>query len=175
MEGRKKQGKRKEPKNAGIYSRCMLSHPVSLNVKYIGKNLKSILERSVKTAIEGKCIVEGFVKSESVKIISYSCGIVQGENVKFDVALECQVCYPVEGMLINCIARNITKAGIRAESSEESPSPVICFISRDHHINSSQFNSINEGDTFTSRVIGQRFEINDGYVSIIGELVVEKR
>jgi len=175
MEGRKKQGKRKEPKNAGIYSRCMLSHPVVLNVKYIGKNLKSILERSVKTSIEGKCIVEGFVKTESAKIISYSCGVVQGENVKFEVALECQVCYPVEGMLINCIARNITKAGIRAESSEESPSPIICFISRDHHINSSQFNSINEGDTFISRVIGQRFEINDDYVSIIGELVVEKR
>jgi len=65
MEGRKKQGKRKEPKNAGIYSRCMLSQPVILNVKYIGKNLKSILERSVKSAIEGKCIVEGFVKTES--------------------------------------------------------------------------------------------------------------
>jgi len=175
MEGRKKQTRRKEVKHSGIYSRCMLSQPVILNVKYIGKNLKSVLERSVKSSIEGKCIVEGFVKAESVKIISYSCGVVHGEYVKFDVALECLVCYPVEGMVINCVARNITKAGIRAESSEETPSPVVCFISRDHHVNSSQFNSINDGDKFQCRVIGQRFEINDTYVSILGELVIEKK
>jgi hypothetical protein len=37
-----------------------------------------------------------------------------------------------------------------------------------------QFNEIKEGDKMNIRVIGQRFELNDKYISIIGELVKEK-
>ena len=33
------------------------------------------------------------------------------------------------------------------------------------------FATIQEGDKFIARVIGQRFELNDKYVSIIAELV----
>jgi hypothetical protein len=77
-------------------------------------------------------------------------------------------------MLISCVAKNITKAGIRAESAEESPSPVVVFIARDHHFSTAQFSSVQEGDKIMTRVIGQRFELNDKYVSIIAELVVDK-
>ena len=34
---------------------------------------------------------------------------------------------------------------------------------------------IKEGDEFTTRVIGQRFELNDKYISIIGEIVKQKK
>jgi hypothetical protein len=77
-------------------------------------------------------------------------------------------------MLMNCIAKNITKAGIRAESSEETPSPFVLFIARDHYYASDYFNSIEEKEKFTARVIAQRFELNDKYVSIIAELVPQK-
>ena len=74
-------------------------------------------------------------------------------------------------MLISCFAKNITKAGIRGESANDVPSPVIVFIAKDHHYNISYFNEVKEGDKITVRVIGQRFELNDKYVSVIGELV----
>ena len=123
---------------------------------------------------EGKCIVEGFVKPNSTKIITYSSGLIKATNVLFEVVFECQICCPVEGMLIQCVAKNITKAGIRAESAEESPSPVVVFITRDHHYNLPYFSTIKENDKFNVRVIGQRFELNDKYVSIIGDLVEPK-
>ncbi len=174
MENRnqKRTGKKKDGKLAGIYSRCVLTKAITLEMKYIGKQLKSVLEQKIKSIIEGKCIVEGFVKVDSTKIISYSSGVLTGNQIRFDVMVECEVCYPVEGMLISCIARNITKAGIRADSMDESPSPVICFIARDHHTAMTHFNNIDEGDTFMTRVLGQRFELNDKQISIIGELVV---
>lgn len=170
----KKSGKKRDSKLDGIYSKCLITKSVTLEMKYIGKQLQSVLEKKIKATIEGKCIVEGFVKLDSTKIISYSSGVITSEQIKFDVIIECQVCSPVEGMLINCVARNITKAGIRADSSDESPSPVICFVARDHHNAMSNFNSISEGDTFLLRVLGQRFELNDKQISIIGELVIEK-
>jgi hypothetical protein len=51
---------------------------------------------------------------------------------------------------------------------------VVVFIAKDHHYNIAHFNDVKEGDKINVRIIGQRFELNDKYVSIIGELVKEK-
>jgi hypothetical protein len=50
----------------------------------------------------------------------------------------------------------------------------VVFIAKDHHYNVSHFADIQEGDKINVRVVGQRFELNDKYVSIIGELIKEK-
>ena len=167
--------KKKEIKYSGIYSRSLITRSVVLPIVTIGKNIKETIEKCIAINFEGKCIVEGFVKPSSSKIITYSSGVVQGTNIKFEVVFECQICCPVEGMLIPCIAKNITKAGIRAESDEEVPTPIVVFIMRDHHYMSKYFSSINENDKIMVRVIGQRFELNDKYVSIIGEAVDPKK
>jgi hypothetical protein len=78
-------------------------------------------------------------------------------------------------MNLNCIAKNITMAGIRAESSDEDPSPFILYVARDHYYYDNYFNSIKENDKFIARVIAQRFELNDKYVSIIAEIVPPKK
>jgi DNA-directed RNA polymerase subunit E'/Rpb7 len=168
--------KKKEIKYSGIYSRSLITRSVVLPIVTIGKNIKETIEKCIATNFEGKCVVEGFVKPNSSKIITYSSGmIVQGTNIKFEVVFECQICCPVEGMLVPCVAKNITKAGIRAESDEEVPTPIVVFIMRDHHYMSKYFSSINENDQIMVRVIGQRFELNDKYVSIIGEAVDPKK
>ena len=95
-------------------------------------------------------------------------------NIFFDVVLECLICYPVEGMIINCIVKNITKAGIKAET-EDSPSPVIIFLAKEHHKNLKYFNTLETNKIIQIKVIGQRYELNDNYISIIGELVQEKK
>jgi len=159
-----------------VYSRSLITKNIVLPITGIGKNIKETIEKNVALKFEGKCIVEGFIKPSSCRVISYSSGLIQqGVNISFTVVFECQVCFPVEGMLVNCIAKNITKAGIRGESVEEQPSPIVVFIARDHHFNLSHFSSIQEGDKFLARVIGQRFELNDKYVSIIAELVMPRK
>ena len=77
-------------------------------------------------------------------------------------------------MIFNCVAKNITKAGIRAESSVENPTPIVVFVAKDHHYNDEYFSDVKEGDVIQVRVIGQRFELNDKYISIIGELIKQK-
>lgn len=178
MEGATKQiqqKKRRENKVQSVYSRCLITRKVILPITTIGNNLKENIEENIKHNYEGTCVVEGYVKYNSSKIISYSSGIIQrGNNVLFEVVFECDICFPVEGMIISCVAKNITKAGIRAESSNDIPSPVVIFIAKDHHYSVSHFSEIKEGDTINVRVIGQRFELNDKYISIIGELIKEK-
>jgi len=167
---------KKDNKIQSIYSRCLITRNIVLPITSISKNIREVIENTVVFNFENKCIVEGYVKQDSIKIITHSSGlIVRGSNISFEVVFECEVCYPVEGSLISCIAKNITKAGIRAESADIFPSPVVVFIARDHQFGNQQFTAIQEGDKFNTRVIGQRFELNDKFVSVIGELVKPKQ
>lgn len=154
-----------------VYSRCLNTIKVSLPIQSVGNNLTQNLENYIKFMVEGKCIVEGFVKRDSVRIITNSSGLLLGDKVRFEVVYECLVCFPVSGMLLNCIAKNITKAGIRADDANESPSPFVLFVARDHFYADNKFSTLKENDTFIARVIGQRFEMNDKFISIIGEIV----
>lgn len=167
--------KRRDAKFQTIYSRGLITRNIVLPITAVGKNIKETIEENIKASFEGKCIVEGYIKPDSSKIITYSSGLItNGSLVSFEVVFECEICFPVEGMLISCVAKNITKAGIRAESANDIPSPVVIFVAKDHHFNSIQFSEVKEGDKINIRVIGQRFELNDKYISIIGELVKEK-
>jgi DNA-directed RNA polymerase subunit E'/Rpb7 len=85
---------------------------------------------------------------------------------------ECLICRPVEGQIIECIVKNITKAGIRAIYQSEEESPITIFIARDHHYNNEYFTSLKENDSITTRVIGIRFELGDENISVLSELKI---
>jgi DNA-directed RNA polymerase subunit E'/Rpb7 len=158
-----------------VYSLSQITKKIALPITAIGRSLQQTIEETIAAMVEGHCIVEGYVKPKSVRVITYSSGIIKGTEVIFDVVFECEVCFPVAGMLFNCVAKNITKAGIRAESIDEMPSPFVLFVARDHYYSNNYFNSIEENEKFVAKVIAQRFELNDKYVSIIAEIVIPKR
>ena len=153
-----------------IFHNSMITKKVSVPIHNVGKNIRETLESIIASEIEGKCIAEGFVKEKSTRIMTYSCGVVSSNNIVFDIVFECMICLPVEGMHITCVAKNITKAGIRAET-EDMPSPVVIFVARDHHATMNKFGNVTAGRKIKVRVIGQRFELNDKYISIIAELI----
>ena len=155
-----------------IYTDSLITRSVYLSIMEIDKNLKDTITKKLKKEYEGKCIVEGYIQNDSCQIVSYSSGLIKGVNIIYDVVFRCKTCFPVEGMNINCIATNITKsAGIRAEIADIYPSPAIIFITRDHHYNDDYFSEIKEGQKFSATVIGQRFELNDKFISIIAKLI----
>lgn len=164
--------KKRKVNQTSLYFRSMLDKKVCLPIKSVGKNLKQTLEKYLQSNYEGKCHIEGYIKPNTIQIKSYSSGIInRGNMVIFNVMFECLVCYPVENMLITCKVKNITKAGIRGESDIDVPSPVVVFVAKDHHYKSRLYEEVNINDIIIVRVIGQRFELNDRYISIIGELV----
>jgi DNA-directed RNA polymerase subunit E'/Rpb7 len=181
----------RKKKEVGVYMNTLLTRKIQVSFNKIGKNIKEVLEKSVKREIEGKCTVEGYVKSNSVKVLTYSSGVLFENKVEFDVVFECLVCVefdvvfeclvccPVEGMLIKCNVKNKTQAGIRAvigskSGTDEEKSPIVVYVTRDHHYNNKYFNAVNENEEITIRVIGQRYELNDEQVSVIGEIVEPK-
>jgi len=175
METSIKKPKRREQVISPIYSRSLLTRNVMLPITSIGKNINETIQSYISGNFEGKCIAEGYIKPNSSKIVTISSGVIErGNQISFTAVFECDICFPVEGALIQCVAKNITNAGVRGISADDYPSPVDVFLARDHHYVSSEINDIKEGDKFVARVIGQRFELNDRQVSVIAELVKPK-
>ena len=164
---------RKSKNHYSLYNKIIISKKISIPMLNIGANLKDNLKKIIENSITGKCINEGFIKPNSIEIISYSNGLLHQTNIVFLVVFECLSCNPVEGQTINCIAKNITKAGIRGEVDDEN-NPLVIFIARDHNYLNKLFSTIKENQKITVRVIGQRFELNDKNISIIANLVDTK-
>ena len=157
-----------------LYIKNIISKKLSLPIKYVGTNIAEILEQILSNNFEGKCCIEGYVKRGSVKIVTFSSGTVLGNCIIFTVVFEYLVCNPPQGMRISCAVKNITNAGILAHTDESEYSPLNIFIARDHHYNVAYFSELKDGDIIMVRVIGQRFELNDPFVSVIGELELKQ-
>jgi DNA-directed RNA polymerase subunit E'/Rpb7 len=154
----------------GVYIQSLLTMKVHLHITEIGKNIKYNLEKKIKGKTEGRCIAEGFIRPNSVEIITYSSGTISSELIEFETTFKCMICHPVEGMLIECVAKTITKAGIHAQVLDGEISPITIFIARDHHNMEDYFSSIKENENILAKVIGIRYELNDTSICVIAKL-----
>jgi len=158
--------------NSHVYIRSLLTQKTVLKYDEVNSELFDILEAKIKKLNEGKCIKEGYVKNNSVKLLTYSSGELFDNKILFECVFECLITNPVESTIIYCITKSITKVGVRAELIvDDEDSPYVIFIARDHHYNSESFSQIKENDIIQVRILGQRYELNDKFISIIAELI----
>jgi DNA-directed RNA polymerase subunit E'/Rpb7 len=162
----------REQKIFGVYIPSVLQMKIVLSINEIGSQIKQNLQNKISFQTEGRCIAEGFIRPDSVNVLSYSAGEVNAAKVDFQTVFECMICHPVEGMIIECQTKTITKAGIHAEVIDTNGVvPITVFVARDHHVTDRAFADLKEADKITIRVIGVRFELNDPYICVIGKLV----
>jgi len=161
-------------KKNNLFSKNILSRDIHLDFNLVAENIRENLEIKLKNDLEGICTVEGYIKKNSIKVLTYSSGVLQSTNVVFQVNFECKICRPIEGMKIKCNVVNITKAGIKAIYGGELNSPVIIFIARDHNYNNSYYATIKDNNDIQVRVIGVRYELNDENISVLAELITPR-
>lgn len=151
------------------YMSSMINEKITVPFNKLSNNMTRYFESYAEKRIEGKCRNEGYVKKNSSSVISYSTGLLNSDKVIYDVVFSVEVCYPYEGMEIECKIKNITKIGIRATISELN-NPIILFVSREHNPDK-DFDAYKENQIIKVKVLGNRFELNDEYISVIGELI----
>ena len=157
-----------------LFVNSIIQREIMVPFTSIGQNIEEILLMLIKREVDGKCVTEGYVKPDTIKLISYSSGRCTSSYVVFHVTYECLLCSPVEGMVIKVKVANITKAGIRGKSRASS-SPIDVFIARDHNIEHSKYNDIQIDDVCSVIIIGYRYEVNDTTISIIADLTEEQK
>ena len=158
-----------------LYVNNLMTDKLSIHITQVGEITKANLEQALIDKISNKCVIQGFIRPLSIKIQTYSSGAVRGENIDFHVVYQCQVANPVEGQVLECLIKTITKAGIHAQCVDSDGNvPVTVFIAKDHHANSQEINHVKAGDTIYVCVIGTRFELNDPYICVIAKLIPSK-
>ena len=163
------QEKSEAPNYDNLYIKSILHQKISVPFVKVGNNMPLYFKKYASRNIEGKCRKEGYIRPNSMQVVSYSTGLLHADNVLFDVVFSCDVCYPCEDMIIKCKIVNITKIGIRGIISELN-NPIVLFISREHNANRN-FEDYEEGNMINIKVLGVRFELNDEYISVIGEII----
>lgn len=157
-------------KNQNIYTKVIDNYNLTIEFKKLSNNIFDYLEKNLKDLLEGNCNVEGYIKKNSVKLLSHSVGELFGNNIKFSLIYEALISNPPESNIIECKVLSITKVGIRGQLNSDE-TPFIIFVARDHHYNNDTFSKININDIINVKVLGKRFELYDKYISIIAELI----
>jgi DNA-directed RNA polymerase subunit E'/Rpb7 len=161
----------KSKKVYSVYIQSVLNTRIFLDITEIGKNIKQTLEDKLVSRIANRCIPEGYVSPNNIKIIQFSSGTIIRNSISYFVVFECNISHPVEGMLITAKTKTITKAGIHAQVIDTDGNiPITVFVARDHNISNTLFHSVKENDLITVKVIGIRYELNDPYICVIANM-----
>ncbi len=156
-----------------IYINTVLKRRLILKPEYINKNLNKNIEDILKYEVGNKCIKEGYVKEDSIKIIKRSTGKLMSinfsGNLVINVEYSADVCNPVRGNVIECTITRINKFGLQAENS-----PLSIIIAKQYHNNKEIFKNLTVGQKIEVLVIGKRYTLNNDVIDIIGKLTTDK-
>lgn len=152
-----------------LYTDAIIQEKIKIPFNKMSNNMTRFFENYAEKMIECKCRNEGYVRMGSCSVLSYSTGLLNSDSIIYNVIYSVNVCYPYENMEVECKIKNITKIGIRAIISEQN-NPIILFISREHNPDK-DFDQYKENQIIKVKILGHRFELNDEYISVIGELI----
>jgi ribA/ribD-fused uncharacterized protein len=158
-----------------LYFKNQCNITLVIKANEISNNIHEILKKQLKTAVEGKCIREGYVRKGSATIVSRSPGRVLlnqfNGSLLYNVSYVADICNPTEGMIIKSTVINVNKMGILAYGGDDETSPLNILLAKQHHIDNEHFDKIQENDQIYITVVGVRKESGDTQISVIGKLM----
>jgi DNA-directed RNA polymerase subunit E'/Rpb7 len=155
-----------------IYYETILWNRVVISPDNINKSLDKKLTEILVENNEGKCIREGYIKEDSIKIIKRSVPYIYGSHMNgmlhIDILYSAEICCPMKGNIIKCTVQKINKLGILGVSG-----PLSIIIARQFHKNISIFKDIEEDTEILVEVIDKKFNINESNISVIAKIYNE--
>jgi DNA-directed RNA polymerase subunit E'/Rpb7 len=151
-----------------IYFNNIVKKKIIVNPKHMG-NIDNYIESYLKTNYEGKCIAEGYVKPDTIKIVRRSIGSITGSRFSGDVTYmieySAEICNPVIGNIIECKVKNINKLGLLCNNG-----PVTVIVGKKFHDNLEDINKIKEGDSINVEIIAKKIQLNKEEIQVVGKI-----
>ena len=148
-----------------MFERRELVRVVTVPSKHLQKNIQSSILMYLKSHVEGRCGVEGYVQPKTSVIIDHSLGRVGGQ-VSYRVKFQADICLPHKGQILKAPVTLRSKIGVHAELS-----PLRVLLPRDLHIGNAEFEQIVEKDEVEFEVLGAEFKQNDEQMFVLARLV----
>jgi DNA-directed RNA polymerase subunit E'/Rpb7 len=155
-----------DTKNGGaddLYMPCVADRVICLCISEImDSSPTDLILKLLRQQVEGKCIKEGFVRPNSVKLRSVCAGKLEGSNVQYNVTFRADVCDPLKDMVVVCRVLTVTKAGLNCTVNENNINPLTVFITRQPHEDT--ISNVMPGDNIRARIQATTFQIYDTYI-----------
>lgn len=152
-----------------LYVPSVLNVGLSVPFHQAGKNMDSYFLAYASEHLEGKCWKEGFIRPGSTKVLSYTAGLLNGTTIEYQVLYLVEVCFPYEGMEVECLVKHVNKIGICA-TVREKQNPMILYVTREHNPDV-LMEDYKPGQKIKVKVLGHRFEQGDPSIVVMAELV----
>jgi DNA-directed RNA polymerase subunit E'/Rpb7 len=153
-----------------IYFRSILKKKIIVDARYLNENLDSYIQDYLRNKVEGKCIFEGYIRPDSVRLLKRSVGVLLGSrftgDMTYEVAFSADVCNPMEGNVYDCKVKLVNKTGILCSNG-----PLSIVVGRELHENNMEaFNAIKPNDNIKISVIGRKFALDDKEIKVVGKV-----
>jgi len=151
-----------------MFERRELVRVVTVPSKHLQRNIQSSILMYLKSHVEGRCGVEGYVQPKTSVIINYSLGRLNSMKmgVMYRVQFQADICFPHKGQILRAPVTLRSKIGVHAETS-----PLRVLLPRDLHIGNTEFEQIVEKDEVEFEVLGAEFKQNDEQMFVLARLV----
>lgn len=127
------------------------------------------IENFINNKYGNKCIEEGFLLKDSIKIITRSKGKIDGTTlgklVSYQVEFKGKICMPADGDILKVKISNINNFGLQCNEY-----PLEIYIPINLHNNKTLFNQLKKGDTIDIIVCNANFKINTDKIIVIAKL-----
>jgi DNA-directed RNA polymerase subunit E'/Rpb7 len=151
-----------------IYFNNIIKKKVIINPKHMG-NIDKYIENYLKSNFEGKCVAEGYIKPESIKIVRRSFGSILGSrftgDITYMIEYSADICNPVIGNVIECTVKNINKLGLLCNNG-----PITIIVGKKFHDNLEDINKIKEGDKINVEIIAKKIQLNKEEIQVVGKI-----
>ena len=135
------------------------------------ESIDNVLEAKLRTRLEGKCSRNGFVLSDSIKILSRSMGALErgrfSGHLLFHVQAEGKVLNPPDKTILDGEVIRKNKMGLYVNYRDA----IRVIVPRDATVgtaDSDEFESVEIGETVTVEIKKSRFQVNDEYILSVG-------
>ena len=160
---------------AASYFISHISERVNLTANQLDNNLDISLATALKRKLEGRCCRFGYVRPNSVVIVSRTLGEVEGCHfngaVTFRVEAVADICRPAAGDRLFCEIENINRLGLLAKAGENKEVHVYAVI---HQYDNAVFFEdprLKELANIVVEVVGTKYKLNDATLMVLGKIV----
>jgi hypothetical protein len=132
--------------------------------------VRDVLQRKLRSKLEGRCSRDGWVKPGTLTILSHSMGYVESGRFTGDIVYHTKC----EGRVINPSADTLVEGEVIRKNKMGVYVNVVdairIILPRDHpaHIGNEEYDSVNVGEKVTVMIKKSRFQVNDEYILSVG-------
>ena len=154
------------------YTIQLISDRINVKPIHFTSNFEQLISHAAKNKLEGKICKSGYVRPNSVLVLSRSIGYYNSAHFQgqmtFDVELVCDICHPVKGDEIFCEIVNLHQYGLRANAGEHNEISV--YVMREHHSDFFDDPRLREHGLILVEVICTRCKLNDKKIIVTGKI-----